>query len=317
MRSLDLQAASAQLATGELVIFATETVYGLGADAGNDGAVASIYAAKGRPSFNPLIVHVGDAIQAQSLAVWNDRAEALAQAFWPGPLTLVLPKKPGAAVSNIVTAGSPNLALRCPQPLQARELAASIPAGIAAPSANKSGQLSPTREKHVREAFADQPHIGFLAGDRPAVGLESTIIDISGPASLILRQGAVTKTQLAEVLGQVEENERYLEDFGDEQVSSPGQLRRHYAPRVPLLLNQTTAGPGHALLAFGSHVPPAEWVFNLSERGDLVEAASRLFEGLHVLGGCGASAIAAMPIPAQGIGRAINDRLQRGAVPLG
>ena len=315
MRALNLKDAAAQIQAGELVIFATETVFGLGADAGQDAAVARIYEAKGRPSFNPLIVHVGDIVQAQTLVNWNGRAEALAQAFWPGPLTLVLPKKASAKVSNIVTAGSPNLAVRCPQPLQVRELAAATAAGIAAPSANRSGQLSPTREKHVREAFADQPHIGLLDGDRPAVGLESTVIDISGPQSLILRQGAVTQTQLAEVLGEVGENERYLEDFGDEQVSSPGQLRRHYAPRVPLLLNQTSCSPGQALLAFGPDVPTADWVFNLSETGDLVEAASRLFEGLHVLGGCGASAIAAMPIPKQGIGHAINDRLQRGAVP--
>ena len=316
MHSLDLKAAIAQLHAGGLVVFATETVFGLGADASQDAAVAAIYEAKDRPSFNPLIVHVGDALQAQSLGVWNGQAEALAQAFWPGPLTLVLPKKAGANISKIVSAGSPNLAIRCPQPLQARQLAAAFPNGIAAPSANKSGELSPTREKHVRMAFADQPEIGFLAGDRPAVGLESTVIDISGPRALILRQGAVTKMQLAEILGNVGEYERYLDDFRDEQVSSPGQLRRHYAPRVPLLLNQPSAGPGQALLAFGSQVPPAEWVFNLSERGDLIEAAARLFQGLHVLGGSGASAIAAMPIPVAGIGRAINDRLQRGAVPL-
>lgn len=317
MQGLDLKGATDKLQRGELVVFATETVFGLGADAGQDAAVARIYEAKGRPSFNPLIVHVGDVMQAQTLVEWNGRAEALAQAFWPGPLTLVLPKKSGTGVSNIVAAGSANLAIRCPQPEQARQLAASIPHGIAAPSANKSGELSPTREKHVREAFADQSHIGFLLGDRPVVGLESTVIDISGPDNLILRQGAVTKTQLIDVLGEVGENERYLEDFGDEQVSSPGQLRRHYAPRVPLLLNQTSASPGQALLAFGSNAPGAEWVFNLSETGNLVEAAARLFEGLHVLSGSGASAIAAMPVPKQGIGLAINDRLQRGAVPIG
>lgn len=317
MKTHDLASAVTALEAGQLVVFATETVFGLGADAGQDAAVAAIYEAKGRPSFNPLIVHVGDVLQAQSLAEWNDRAEALAQAFWPGPLTLVLPRKATAKISPIVSAGSNTIALRCPQPEQARTLAGALASGIAAPSANKSGELSPTREKHVREAFVDQPGVGFLAGDRPAVGLESTVVDISGPQSLILRQGAVTRTQLTQILGEVGENAQYLEDFGDEQVSSPGQLRRHYAPRIPLLLNQAAAGPGQALLAFGSQVPAAEWVYNLSEAGDVVEAAARLFEGLHVLSGCGASAIAAMPIPREGIGVAINDRLQRGAVPLG
>ena len=171
----------------------------------------------------------------------------------------------------------------------------------------------------MRQAFADQPQIGLLEGDQPFVGIESTVIDISGAQSLILRQGAVTKTQLMGVIGDIGgigEHETYLEDFGDEQVSSPGQLRRHYAPPIPLLLNQNQALPGQALLAFGAGPPNAPLVFNLSPKGDLVEAAAKLFEGLHVLSGSGASAIAAMPIPNEGIGRAINDRLQRGAVPL-
>ena len=317
MKQLDFDSAVLALGQGQLVAFATETVYGLGAHAGQDAAVAAIYAAKARPSFNPLIVHVGSIDQAKALGVWNNRADQLAAAFWPGPLTLVLQRKPGSGLSTIVSAGAQTIALRCPAPEQARALAAAIPHGIAAPSANKSGQLSPTRQAHVLEAFADHPHIGFLPGTDPEVGIESTVVDISGPASVILRKGFVSLNDLSHVIGEVGEHEAYLEDFGDEQVSSPGQLRRHYAPPIPLLLDQHRVGPGQALLAFGPDVPQAPWVFNLSATGDLTEAAARLFEGLHVLGGSGASAICAMPIPRRGIGLAINDRLNRGAVPAG
>ena len=315
MKTLDFEGAVAALRQGELVAFATETVFGLGADASQDAAVAAIYAAKSRPAFNPLIVHVGDQDQAREIAVWNDRAQALADAFWPGPLTLVLNRRPGTRLSAIVSAGAPTVALRCPEPEQARALAAALPLGIAAPSANKSGQLSPTRADHLSLAFADHPEIGLLPGEDPRVGLESTVVDISGPKAAILRKGSVTSDDLAAVIGPIGENEAYLEDFGDEQVSSPGQLKRHYAPPVPLLLNQSAAGPGQALLAFGPDAPAAEWVYNLSAQGDLIEAAARLFEGLHVLGGSGASAICAMPIPNEGIGMAINDRLRRGSVP--
>ncbi len=317
MEEVGLADAIERLRAGRLVVFATETVYGLGADAGQDRAVAAIYAAKQRPSFNPLIVHVGSVEQAKSLAQWNDRAQQLAHAFWPGPLTLVLPRLAKSGLSEIVSAGSPTVAIRCPRPAQARELAAALPQGIAAPSANPSGQLSPTRAAHVWEAFHEQADMAFLPGDDPDVGLESTVIDISGPKAAILRAGGIAQAQIEAVIGEVGLNEAYLEDFSDEQVSSPGQLRRHYAPRVPLLLNQSQPGLGQALLAFGPEAPAAEWVFNLSEQGDLVEAAARLFAGLHVLGGSGASAICAMPIPNEGIGVAINDRLRRGAVPLG
>lgn len=316
MEEVGLAAAIERLRAGRLVVFTTETVYGLGADAGQDSAVAAIYTAKQRPSFNPLIVHVGSIDQAQTLAQWNNRAEKLAEVFWPGPLTLVLPRLAKSGLSEIVSACSPTVAIRCPGPTQARELAAALPQGIAAPSANPSGQLSPTRAEHVWEAFGQQSDMAFLSGDDPEVGLESTVIDISGPKAAILRAGGVSKAQIETVIGEVGLNEAYLEDFSDEQVSSPGQLRRHYAPRVPLLFNQIQAGPGQALLAFGPDAPAAEWVFNLSERGDLVEAAARLFAGLHVLGGSGANAICAMPIPNEGIGVAINDRLRRGAVPL-
>lgn len=317
MKELDFASAVRHLQAGELVVFATETVFGLGADAGNDQAVAKIYAAKSRPRFNPLIVHVGSVAQAKKLAHWNDRADQLAAAFWPGPLTLVLPRQTGSGVSAIVSAGAPTIALRCPAPKQARDLASGLVHGIAAPSANKSGALSPTRADHVRTAFADQPDIGFLPGEVPSVGLESTVVDLSGPAPLLLRQGAVTQDQLARLIGPIGAHEAYLEDFGDEQVKSPGQLRRHYAPPVPLILDQPNAGPGQALLAFGPAPPTEALVFNLSPEGDVVAAAARLFEGLHVLGGSGAQAICAMPIPREGIGLAINDRLARGAVPVG
>ena len=339
MQRLDLAGAQAFLRAGGLVIFPTETVYGLGADARQDAAVAAIYAAKARPSFNPLIVHVGSIDQAAKLAQWSARAQALAEAFWPGPLTLVLPRRSDTGpnktgpnktglsktglnkkgLSKIVSAGAATIALRCPGHETARALAAALPLGIAAPSANKSGHLSPTRLAHVEAAFADQPEIGLLTGaaPEPTIGLESTVVDISGSSALILRYGSITAAQLSETLGPVGENQAYLADFSDEQVSSPGQLKRHYAPPLPLLLDQPGAGPGQALLAFGPEVPAATWVYNLSPRGDLAEAAARLFEGLHLLSGTGASAICAMPIPRQDIGIAINDRLARGAVRLG
>ena len=313
MKQFTFDQAVAALAKGDLVVFATETVFGLGADAGNDAAVAKIYAVKGRPKFNPLIVHVGHMAHAARLAVWNARAQALAEAFWPGPLTLVLPRREGAKVSPIVTAGARTIAVRCPGAAQARALAACLPQGIAAPSANKSGLLSPSRAEHVR--LGDQPDLGILAGQEPTVGLESTVVDLSQPRAQILRHGGIVQRQIEAVIGQVQDPEVHLEDLSDEQVRSPGQLRRHYAPPIPLLLNRRSADPGQALLAFGPSVPPAPLVYNLSATGDLVAAAARLFEGLHVLSGSGADAIAAMPIPETGMGAAINDRLRRGAVP--
>ena len=316
MQTLNFEQAVEALQNDQLVIFPTETVYGLGANAASDEAVARIYEAKGRPSFNPLIVHVSGQDQASTLGIWGHRAGALANAFWPGPLTIVLPQKSESKVSTIVTAGSENIALRCAAREQVRKLADKLPSGVAAPSANKSGLLSPSRAAHVMDSFNDVSWIGYLSGEEPNIGLESTVIDISGPNAQILRHGAVTKAQLERVIGQVTENQKYLEDFSDEQVSSPGQLRRHYAPPIPLFLNQLHVFPGQALLAFGSDVPNASLVYNLSYQGDLVEAASRLFEGLHVLSGSGADAICAMPVPNEGIGRAINDRLARGAVPL-
>ena len=314
MKTLDFEQAVQAINKGDLVAFATETVFGLGADASQDKAVARIYTVKGRPSFNPLIVHVGNVAHASRLALWNDRAAALASLFWPGPLTLVLPLKDKAKLSAIVTAGARTVAVRCPADDQARDLAARIPMGIAAPSANKSGQLSPSREKHVRKSFVNFPEIGFLPGSIPVVGLESTVIDLSNPKAQILRHGGITQAQIERIIGPVHERPTYLEeDFADKKVSSPGQLRSHYAPSIPLFLNQSSAAPGHGLLAFGPKVPDAPWIYNLSSKGDVVEAASRLFEGLHVLSASGAQAISAMPVPNTGIGAAINDRLRRGA----
>ncbi len=317
MKQFTFDQAVAALGNGDLVVFATETVFGLGADAGDDAAVAKIYAVKERPRFNPLIVHVGDTAHAARLAVWNARAQALAETFWPGPLTLVLPRHEGAKVSPIVTAGARTIAVRCPGAAQARALAACLPQGIAAPSANKSGLLSPSRAAHVR--LGDEPDLGILAGQEPTVGLESTVVDLSQSSARILRHGGIVQHQIEAVIGEVQSQEAQLdahtEDLGDAQVRSPGQLRRHYAPPIPLLLNRRSAAPGQALLAFGPSVPPAPLVYNLSATGDLVAAAARLFEGLHVLSGSGACAIAAMPIPEEGMGVAINDRLRRGAIP--
>ncbi len=299
-----LEKAAALLARGGLVSFPTETVYGLGADARNDAAVAGIYAAKGRPSFNPLIVHVADVAAAEKYCVFNDTARALAQAFWPGALTLVLPLRPDAGVSKLVTAGLETLAIRVPDHPVARELLARFGGPVAAPSANPSGRVSPTTAAHVAAGLGGKIDAVVDGGDCP-VGVESTIVNCVGEPAL-LRAGGIPLEALEACLG------RPLAHPSDPALpTAPGQLESHYAPQGKVRLNAPYAEEGEVLLGFG----PVDADLNLSVAGDLNEAAARLFACLHQLDAMGADKIAVSPIPDHGLGRAINDRLKRAAAP--
>jgi L-threonylcarbamoyladenylate synthase len=301
-----IEEAAEILRRGGLVAFPTETVYGLGADARNGRAVAAIFAAKGRPRFNPLIVHIRDMDQAEKLAEFSKPARALAEHFWPGALTLVLLRKADAGLSDLVSAGLETIALRMPsQPIAQRLLAAAgIP--IAAPSANPSGQVSATTAAHVAEGLNVDL---ILDGGATQLGLESTIVGFDGEKPVLLRPGAISRQEIEAVVGK-------LSQPAGEKISSPGQMRSHYAPRARMRLDATDARADEALLAFGPHVPAGARVTrNLSARGDLVEAAANLFAMLRDLDASGAASIAAMPIPEQGLGEAINDRLRRAAAP--
>jgi L-threonylcarbamoyladenylate synthase len=298
------RAADALLA-GRLVVFPTETVYGLGADATNDRAVAAIFAAKARPRINPIIVHVLDLSAAERFARLDERSVALARAFWPGALTLVLARREPCALSLLVSAGLPTVALRAPSHPIARALIAAAGVPIAAPSANPSGRLSPTRAAHVAEALGDRVDLVLDGGPTP-LGLESTVIDATSEHPVLLRPGAVPRAAIEAVVGPLAPHD------GAGAPRSPGLLARHYAPRLPLRLEAREVRPAEALLAFGPRVPPgAVAVRNLSPAGDLTEAAANLFAMLHELDRSGAAAIAVMPIPDDGLGEAINDRLRR------
>jgi L-threonylcarbamoyladenylate synthase len=298
---------------GRLVAFPTETVYGLGADATNDRAVAAVFAAKDRPRFNPLIVHVADAGEARRLVRFDGRAGALAT-LWPGPLTLVLPRGADCPVSRLASAGLDTLAVRVPDHPVAHALLQASARPIAAPSANPSGRTSPTTAAHVVNGLGARVDL-VLDGGPCRVGLESTVLDLSGPSARLLRVGAIAAEDIARRIGQpvADASREALDD--DAERLSPGLSRRHYAPHAPLRLNATDARPGEALLAFGRHAPTcAGPVRNLSESGDTTEAAANLFAMLHELDAPGIAAIAVMPIPEQELGRAINDRLRRAAV---
>ncbi len=302
--------AAAALRDGRLVAFPTETVYGLGADATNARAVAAIFEAKGRPRFNPLIAHVADAEDAARFADLGPEARALAAAFWPGALTLVLKKRPDCTIADLATAGLDTVALRVPSHPIARALIRAAGRPIAAPSANRSGHVSPTTAAHVDADLCDK--VAMILDDGPcAIGVESTVVDVSGPAPVLLRAGGVTREAIEAVLGAPLAS--HLDD--EERPSSPGQLASHYAPRASVRLNATAARLGEAFLAFGpsapNHVGP---MINLSPSGDLIEAAANLFAALRQLDASGAPAIAVMPIPETGLGEAINDRLRRAAV---
>lgn len=296
--------AAAALGAGGLVAFPTETVYGLGADATSDVAVARVFEAKGRPSFNPLIAHVPDLAAAERLVAFTDPARRLARAFWPGPLTLVLERTADCPVSLLASAGLDTLAVRVPDHPLALALLRAFGRPVVAPSANPSGQLSPTAAAHVLDALGDRVAV-ILDGGPCRVGVESTVVDLSGGHAVLLRPGGVPAEALEPVLGP-------LAAPGDGPLRSPGQLESHYAPRLPVRLEATEARPGEALLAFG---PAAPGELNLSPSGDLVEAAANLFGFLRRLDRKGVTGIAVMRIPEHGLGRAINDRLRRAAAP--
>jgi L-threonylcarbamoyladenylate synthase len=292
------------LRDGGLVAFGTETVYGLGADARNDTAVAGIYEAKGRPSFNPLIVHLADVAAAEKYCVFNDDARALAAAFWPGAMTLVLPLRAGAGISKLVTAGLETLAVRVPDHAVAQQLLQTFDGPVAAPSANPSGRISPTNADHVI-AGLDGKIDAVVDGGPCGVGVESTIVScVENPA--ILRAGGIPTEAITACLGRP----IAMPDDPD-TPQSPGQLASHYAPRGQVRLNATQTAHGEVLLGFGAVVA----TLNLSPTGDLTEAAARLFDYLHQLDAMGATRIAVSPIPDHGLGRAINDRLKRAAAP--
>lgn len=299
--------AAALLVRGELVAFPTETVYGLGADATQDLAVARIYETKGRPSFNPLIVHVLDLAAADQIASFDANAMKLAAAFWPGPLTLVLPRLAGSGICDLVTAGLDTIAVRVPSHDTARALLQAAGVPVAAPSANRSGHVSPTTAAHVDADLGNRIAVILDAGPA-AHGLESTVLAAIDGRITLLRPGTVTAEAIEAALG--EPIGRAL--GGGDAPRSPGQLESHYAPRAPVRLNAIDVKPGEALLAFGPiTLETSGLVVNLSPTGCLREAAANLFASLRSLDQPGIVAIAAMPIPDQGLGDAINDRLRR------
>ncbi len=300
--------AAALIRSGRLVAFPTETVYGLGADATNGHAVAAIFAAKGRPRINPLIVHVKNVEQAAEFVEFSPLEKALAQAFWPGALTLVLPRRKDCRLSLLVSAGLDTVAMRAPShPIAARLIAeAGVP--LAAPSANLSGQVSATSAAHVAEGLGGKVDL-ILDGETTPLGIESTVIGFESGRPVLLRPGAVPREAIEAITGP-------LAAPSKGSVTSPGQLASHYAPHTPLRLNARGVEPAEALLAFGPNAPKdARRALNLSRDGDLAEAAANLFAMLRALDAECASAIAVMPIPASGLGEAINDRLMRAAAP--
>jgi L-threonylcarbamoyladenylate synthase len=304
------------LAAGGLVAFPTETVYGLGADATNAAAVARLYQAKGRPAFNPLIAHIRDIEAARQIAQFDAPAMALAKAFWPGPLTLVLPKSKACVVADLATAGLDTIAIRVPAHPVAREILRAFGGPVVAPSANLSGHVSATTAAHVQTDLGGRIDL-VVDGGSVEVGVESTIVGCF-EQPMLLRPGGVPSGEIERVLGRAlaQPPEDAVSDTG--QPLAPGMLASHYAPRTKVRLNAGRIEHGEALLAFGSNAMPgveaASAVMNLSERGDLTEAAANLFGYLRALDAKGARVIAVMPIPDHGLGEAINDRLRRAAV---
>ena len=310
-----LSQAAAKLRAGELVAFPTETVYGLGADATNADAVAGIYAAKKRPSFNPLISHFPDRDAAAKHAVFDARADKLAAAFWPGALTLVLPRQADSDVCDLVTAGLPSIAVRVPAHPMARELLRAVGRPVAAPSANRSGKISPTTAAHVAQSLGNA--IGMILDGGPCgVGLESTVIDLTTDRVVMLRPGGVTADQVSELLG----TDVVMAESDDTAPKSPGMMTSHYAPGLPVRLEATTADPGkyghEVLLGFGDcNTKGFDAVLWLSKSGNDIEAAANLFAKLHEADQSHFAGIAIAPIPDHGLGIAINDRLKRASAP--
>jgi L-threonylcarbamoyladenylate synthase len=308
--------AARRLAAGGLVAFPTETVYGLGADATDGEAIARLYEAKGRPAFNPLIAHVANLAAARTLARFDANALRLAEAFWPGPLTLVLPKAAGCPVSDLATAGLDTIAVRVPDHPVAREILEAFGRPVVAPSANRSGHVSPTTAAHVLADLRGRIDLIVNGGPTP-VGVESTIVACLD-APTLLRPGALPRAEIERVLAARLADAPPAAEAGI-APAAPGMLPSHYAPRTRLRLDANDVAAGEALLAFGPALPAgakrAAGVLNLSQRGDLIEAAANLFSHLRALDTQGAAAIAVMPVPHEGLGEAINDRLRRAAAP--
>ncbi|MGH1350023.1 MAG: L-threonylcarbamoyladenylate synthase [Methyloligellaceae bacterium] len=306
-----IEVAAKKLQTGHVVSLPTETVYGLGADARDGVAVASIFALKGRPQFNPLIVHVENIEEADRIGEFNEISRKLAHELWPGPLTLVLPRKSDCGISELVTAGLDTIALRVPQHPVAQEILGLAGCPIAAPSANLSGRISPTTAEHVADDFEDVDLL-VVDGGQTGLGLESTVVTCTDEGIFILRPGTVTAEDLEKATG-----EKVIIAEADElHPVSPGQLLSHYAPNCNVRLNAASVTPTEGLLAFGQNIPEgARETLNLSESGDLKEAAANLFAMLRELDAEDLSGIAVMPIPEEGLGVSINDRLKRAAAP--
>ena len=312
---MSIAQAARLIRAGELVAFPTETVYGLGADATNERAVAKVFEAKGRPQFNPLISHVLDANDARRFVEWNQTADRLAATFWPGPLTLVLRRAPGSPIALLATAGLDTVAVRAPAHAMAQELIRAAGVPIAAPSANRSGAISPTRAEHVADSLGDK--VGMILDGGPCpVGVESSVLDLTAERPILLRPGGATREAIEAAIGPI-----VLSDAlptGDAARTSPGQLQSHYAPRHPVRLDATAVASDEALLAFGPHPPSgARQTLNLSPTGDLAEAAANLFAHLRALDRCDIGRIAVMAVPHTGLGLAINDRLRRAAADDG
>jgi L-threonylcarbamoyladenylate synthase len=311
-----LAAAARTLAEGGLVAFPTETVYGLGADAANPAAIARLYRAKGRPSFNPLIAHVYDLEAAQRIGRFGAPALALAEAFWPGPLTLVLPKASDCPVADLATAGLDTVAIRVPAHKVARQILRAFGGPVVAPSANLSGHVSPTTAAHVQSDLNGRIDL-IIDGGPVEVGVESTIVGCF-EETMLLRPGGVPREHIERVLGRPLQQPALDADSDTGQPLAPGMLASHYAPRSRVRLRAETVEAGEALLAFGPQILPgtdgAAAIMNLSARGDLTEAAANLFGYLRALDAKAARAIAVMPIPKEGLGEAINDRLRRAAM---
>ena len=299
---------AALLQAGRLVVFPTETVYGLGADARSPSAIADLYAAKGRPRFNPLIAHVDSLDAALQQGVFGDEARALAMAFWPGPLTLVVPAATHGTVCALARAGLPSIAIRIPAHPVARALLERAACPVAAPSANRSGRISPTTADHAA-ADLDGAVDLILDGGATTIGVESTIVSCFTGAAVVLRPGGLTREAIGDALG------RAVSDATDDGIVAPGMLASHYAPRAQVRLDAFSIEPGEAVLDFEARFASKNIAirYELSASGDLREAASRLFEGLHQLDSSGATRIAVAPVPGYGLGEAINDRLRRAA----
>ena len=297
-----IAAAADVLRAGGLVAVPTETVYGLAARADSAPAVAQIYRAKGRPDFNPLIVHIPDLAAAERIAVFDERARQLAAAFWPGALTMVLPLRQGAEIAPAVTAGLPTIALRCPAHPAMRAVLAAAALPLAAPSANRSGGVSPSRAEHVAESLGSA--VGLVLDGGPcAAGIESTSVALREDGWQVLRPGPITGEQIAALLGSP------LQPEGNAGIEAPGQLASHYSPGKPVRLNAKCAGPDEFMIGFGGVAGDV----SLSPGGDLAEAASRLYDCLHAAQRAPQTRIAIAPVPNEGIGAAINDRLGRAA----